>query len=248
MEYDNKTILAANNVSHHTHSVKNFFDKTENYLDNTFGVKIRTHIVGKLAGEYQGKRVLDVGCGNGMVTMVLSGNNELVLVDVSDSMISLARKNYQKYAPQSKVTFINQGLDDIRLEGKFDLIVAFGLLAHLENISLTLAKLSSLLSHSGKLILQFSPAEKLTNKLWLFMAKNKINYKINPVYSSGLSRIVDEVGLSVLQEISYGIMVPGVGKLPHNWLCKINMFLLDKKIFKFIHTEKVWLLAKKEPS
>jgi toxoflavin synthase len=84
----------------------------------------------KLIGDVKGKRVLDVGCGDGHYTRMLrkAGAAEVVGIDISDRMIELAR---EQEACQS--LGIEYRVEDARIvvgQPNFDLVVSAFLLGH----------------------------------------------------------------------------------------------------------------------
>ena len=72
-----------------------------------------------------GMRVLDMGCGSGVLGLTLAAERpgiEVVLADVSDNALALARENAVKLGLE-RVAFVQSDLFSV-VEGDFDLIVA----------------------------------------------------------------------------------------------------------------------------
>jgi len=82
-------------MKNHNREVYKFFNKTDNYLHKTFGVRVRSKIVNELLGNISNKNILDVGCGNGLISLKYAKVNKLTLVDISDKMLGLAKANAQ---------------------------------------------------------------------------------------------------------------------------------------------------------
>lgn len=96
------------------------------------------------------RRVLDVGCGTGLLAYELSRHFEsVVAIDLSDPMLAIARKN------RSAENIHNGNMDanDLALDHKFDAIVSHTTFHHLQNIPATLSVLKAALEPGGRLIL-----------------------------------------------------------------------------------------------
>ena len=78
--------------------VKHFFEQTDIYFNFDYNIKIRTETVAEMIMDEQFDNVLDMPCGNGVISLKNKKQFEkLMLVDFSESMIALAKK----YAEQA---------------------------------------------------------------------------------------------------------------------------------------------------
>ncbi|RPJ69516.1 MAG: hypothetical protein EHM20_16350, partial [Alphaproteobacteria bacterium] len=69
----------------HVEKVKHFFNKPELYLKNQTLIEIRKIITRKLVEETIPKQILDLGCGNGSISLqFLSSSTHVVMVDLSE--------------------------------------------------------------------------------------------------------------------------------------------------------------------
>ena len=75
------------------------------------------------------ERTLDVGCGNGFLTVRLPGD-QLLGADVSGKAVTWARQRAVREAPGRDVSFVERSLFDLspRDVGTFDLVVITGVL------------------------------------------------------------------------------------------------------------------------
>jgi len=72
---------------------KDYFANPEPYLGNNPYIGLRAQMVRSLLPDLSGKSVLDLGCGDGRVSMPLAAEaSELWLVDASAAMIETARR------------------------------------------------------------------------------------------------------------------------------------------------------------
>lgn len=126
--------------------------------------------------------ILDVGCGNGIISRYLGGLGFQVLgIDISDKAINQARRlNMWEH-----VRFEVMHAEHLSLEGaQFDVIICSEVLEHLDHPHILLKQLRKLLRDTGKLIVTvpngYGPRELLVTKPTLYM-KNKYPYLWNLV-------------------------------------------------------------------
>ncbi|MBD2812669.1 class I SAM-dependent methyltransferase [Xenorhabdus sp. Vera] len=87
-----------------------------------------------LAGDIQGKSVLDLACGTGYFGLQFKklGASEVVGVDISEKMIEIAKEESQKQGADIK--FHVRNISEMESFGKFDIIVAGWLFCNAESI------------------------------------------------------------------------------------------------------------------
>ena len=72
--------------------------------------------------DKKAKKILDLGCGTGKYSFLLSKKGfEVTGVDISKAMIRIAKK---KYKNKKNINFIHKDLKKINLKKKFDIVVA----------------------------------------------------------------------------------------------------------------------------
>lgn len=103
-------------------------------------------------------RILDFGCGPGTLTFrLLQFSQDITGVDISREFIKLAqRRNRIERRGINFKHIDSDNLDSLQLLGKFDVVLMFDVVHHLENPVQTLNHLSSCLKQGGLLII-FEP-------------------------------------------------------------------------------------------
>lgn len=84
-----------------------------------------------LAGDLQGKTILECGCGRGLFTRFLVEQGaQVVAFDISDKMVELAR---ERLGQTDRVTFLVGAIEALELDAQaFDLVLGLDILHHIE--------------------------------------------------------------------------------------------------------------------
>ena len=95
--------------------------------------------------ELHGVRVLELGVGTARIAVPLArAGAQVTGVDVSEGMLGIARER----ARDLPITFVEGDLRDVRVRGKFDLVIApLGTLQHMESPSDFVAALQTMAHH-----------------------------------------------------------------------------------------------------
>lgn len=105
-----------------------------------------------VAGNLQGRRVLDVGCGGGLLSEPLRrAGARVVGVDLSENSL-LAARNHAR-AGYLGIDYLRSPAERLPFAGgSFDLVVAFDVLEHLADLSQAVVEISRVLRPGGRLI------------------------------------------------------------------------------------------------
>lgn len=221
--------------------VYKFFNTTQNYLHKNFGVRIRALIIHDLIGVVSQKSLLDIGCGDGGITIQFVKQNAVDFLDISENMLSLVKNRVS--VEQATANYFHLDFMSLQPEKKYDLIIAIGFLAHADRVKDALQKMISSLSQDGAIVTQFSDYNKLLTKINIANSGH-YRYKLNKLRYQEMLELVRSLGLSVEKEVKFSFMFPGFGKLPNNWLYFINRTIYTTKLGRFIGTDVIWKLKR----
>jgi 2-polyprenyl-3-methyl-5-hydroxy-6-metoxy-1,4-benzoquinol methylase len=121
----------------------------------------RARLIGDAAGLKPGMRVMEVGCGTGLFTELMSAYGAHILaVDISPDLLALARK---RHLPPDLVSFREMRFEEGDIEGPFDAITGSSVLHHLDMIP-ALRRMYELLKPGG--VIAFAEPNMLNPQIW----------------------------------------------------------------------------------
>ena len=202
--------------------VKKFFEQTNIYFNYDYNIKIRTETVAEFIGNKQYDNVLDMPCGNGLISLKNSKQfNALTLVDFSENMIALAKQ----IAEKEKITNASFICGDIFEtdfnDEEFDLIISLGILAHVDDIDKFLNFIQHKVKKGGTIIIQNTNSNHFYSKLIrLYLGVRKLlgkdKYKLNKVSASQVENSFKKAGFSCQKVFRYNQSFIGFSKLFSN--------------------------------
>jgi 2-polyprenyl-3-methyl-5-hydroxy-6-metoxy-1,4-benzoquinol methylase len=154
-------------VSDKVNSVRELFRRTDWYVNGwRTTIAIRTEIVHDFVGRQAPHSILDIGCGDGSVTIpLLTPANRLTLLDLSDKMLAIARTKVPANL-LDRVKFVNENVIEAPLTPQsFDLIVCVGVLAHVDSPEALISRICELLTPGGTIVVECSDAQHFLTKL-----------------------------------------------------------------------------------
>jgi ubiquinone/menaquinone biosynthesis C-methylase UbiE len=141
------------------------FEQPDWYLRSRgYNIRIRSEVVRAFVQKARCENVLDIGCGNGSISLpLLTPNNRLTLLDLSSTMLSIARSRVPEELV-GRVETVNKSFMDAELEPRScDLILCIGVLAYIEDLRSFCSKLASLLRPGGVAIVECTDASHFVN-------------------------------------------------------------------------------------
>lgn len=217
-----------------------FFNVTQNYLHRNFGVRLRAEIVRDLINPSR-LEILDVGCGDGGVSMQFLDRNKIVFLDLSENMLALVEKRIPP-AYLNNAKRVKGVISEYNSDHKFDVVLAIGLLAHLPALNDFFKHIrNNIIKEGGVLLLQFSDNQSWITRLNHTLAK-RYRYQLNRITEDTLMPLVQANGFELVKEIRYGFQLPGMGVLPNEILYWYGKFILRSGIGRYFGSELIWKL------
>ena len=112
---------------------------------------IEIPIIKDMLPDLRGKKVLDLGCGNGGMSkyFIEQGAESVLALDLSENMINEAREKNS----DSKITYIVQGMENIsKIDAKFDFVFSSLAFHYIEDFNKLLNDIYNLLNNDGILL------------------------------------------------------------------------------------------------
>jgi len=105
--------------------------------------------------DFNGKSVLDVGCGYGPASDLLSKvSRDVVAVDVSVSSLNEAHR----FCKNAEISFVGNNAENLAFEDEcFDIVIAFGVLEHVKNPESAVREFARVVKRGGYIIVDFNP-------------------------------------------------------------------------------------------
>lgn len=224
-------------------AVSDFFN-TPVYLANTFNIALRKAIIKELLhSPITNKKVLDIGCGDGSLSIPFMELNSVVLIDSAKTMLEKANEKIKQINTAHKPILIQGDFLSYSFEEHFDLILCIGVVSHIEDIDQLLHKIKNLLTGNGKAIIQISDASHFRNKN-LASNSNSYGYELNRITKTEFTQKLNSVGFKLLKELGYSWSFRPINYLSQ----KIQFYLLNKirktSFLKFLSSEWLFLVEK----
>ena len=110
-----------------------------------------------LCDDWQGKSVLEIGCGTGRITEALvSWGAKVTATDIAAEMIDVARARFRQCDPSRAPEFRVMSVFDIDIDlQSYDYVIMINVLGRLSNPGLAIREVASRLAGHSRLILTF---------------------------------------------------------------------------------------------
>jgi ubiquinone/menaquinone biosynthesis C-methylase UbiE len=180
-----------------------------------FNFQQRLTLACELAGASSG-RLLDCAAGTGEITCAIlkSGKfNHATIVDVSPAMLQSAKDLLTSQIKNAELEFVQSDVFNFQpSDSLFDLILCLGLIAHTGRLDMLLPRLKSMLTPSGRIILQTTLTDHLGTRVMRAVTTRselaRRGYRISWFSQRNISDACDRAGLRILERRRHSIGVP----------------------------------------
>lgn len=246
--------MATDSTNSKEAKVRAFFNRPtayHAYLEKRFGVEVRAYLVRKLLGVVSGSTILDLGCGDGSLSLqYATQENQLTLIDLSDKMLEAARQNTPAGLVPT-IQYLNLDFFEYAPDQPFDIVLCIGVLAHLPSLELAVKKLSSLLKPGGRCLIQLTDHDSWVAKInalyysvYQTVAGNPYQYPLQCLSSSEALRVFQQQDFKVVSQRRYSLLLPGMGRLPDKFLYRYQLATVESRWLSKFGSEVIMLLVK----
>jgi len=240
-------------MSTKTREVRTFFDEPQHYLRSDVEIRLRAEVVSELLGEVGSGRILDIGCGDGRISLqFLKADVDLTLLDLSEQMLEVARKRTPA-DHAARVRFVQGDILSYRPEAPFDVVLCLGVLAHVDSVEEAVAQIASFVAPGGACVLQLTDQAKLVAKLEVAVYSlrrrfvDERRYGLNYLTLGGVLSMAQRHGLQPAGSRRYSLLLPGMGRVPPRHLYRFQRCTLENRWLSRHGSEVILLLRKQDP-
>ncbi len=203
----------------------------------------------RAAGDLRGKRVLDLGCGSGDLTIALARAGALTTaVDLSSGMVEVARRRLAHFVPGVEAEFVAAPAESLPIPDRsIDVIVGRFILHHLD-VERAAAECSRILAPGGSTIF----VENSGRNPLLMLARNHLAGRFGiPRYGTADERPLSADDIEALREQLPGLRLEypvfdfftlfDRQVLRHRWRSVSALLAkLDRAIWRWLPAARKW--------
>ena len=125
------------------------------YIDSEWRSDFKWERIKPFLSKLKGRKVLDVGCGNGYHMFRMLGEGAEFVVGIDPSRLFMMQfRALKKYAPDLSAYYLPLGIENLPEMPCFDTVFSMGVLYHRKSPFDFLKKLKSMLRNGGELVLE----------------------------------------------------------------------------------------------
>jgi 2-polyprenyl-3-methyl-5-hydroxy-6-metoxy-1,4-benzoquinol methylase len=220
-------------MQNQTEQVRVLFDNAEWYLKGwRHSIRIREETVSDLIRDRGYKRILDIGCGDGSISIpLLKPGVRLTLLDISGSMLANARHRIPA-GLESSVDFVNQDFLDASLPSGYDLILCIGVFAHVGSPAEVVEKIGSLLAPGGCVIAESTDPHHFVTRISRAYSRVRelatpATYELKALSAEQVTEMFAGQRLELSAMYRYSLPLPGMTRV----LSEHSLYRLNRMLF-----------------
>jgi 2-polyprenyl-3-methyl-5-hydroxy-6-metoxy-1,4-benzoquinol methylase len=230
-----------------SNDVTEYFKNTNLYIHGNPIIELRKKVVHDLIGKPEGLQILDIGCGDGSLTIDFLRNNKITFLDITTEMLDLVRAKISNDNLEN-AQMKNISILDYNSETEYDIIICIGVFAHVSDLHLLTKKLESLLKLNGISIVQFTNSQSLVsiiNRLKnSLLFRNPYKYSLNRHNTKEIEKLISSFGFRITQRTSYWPIAPFFSYLRKDLKERALLYFYRNKILSKFGSEKVFVLRR----
>jgi 2-polyprenyl-3-methyl-5-hydroxy-6-metoxy-1,4-benzoquinol methylase len=227
--------------------VQSYYDLSANPDESYFDWKIAHYRANKVISrsfewlKWEGKDVLDIGCGAGYYSIPLSYRcNEIVGIDLSPENIRIA-KHHAKRLQVHNAEFSQANLFDFAPPHPFDVVYMITVLMHIPDLEKALAKIHSFLKPSGYLLI--SDLNRYFHRRYVSFHRQQPAILMQTFTFKELRALLENTGFEVIRESGRLFSFAGLRK--PDWMVSLKLERWAEKWPLKYMGEHVALLARR---
>ncbi|HEY9445850.1 MAG TPA: glycosyltransferase [Burkholderiales bacterium] len=222
-------------MSTRTERAKTFFGNPDLYLRGNHRVSLRAHFVRGLLGDLRNSRILDLGCGDGRISaQFLPAGNHVTMLDLSDRMLERVKNNVPPECA-ARVDYVKSDILAFNPGALYDVVLCIGVLAHVNSIEETIAKVASFVKPGGRCVFQLSDSNAPFSSVGRcfyaarhFLSRSSLDYKAMTLPE--VVSVAARYGLTPLSSRRHLLLLfPGMTRLLGRWLIPYDLFTSNNR-------------------
>ena len=219
-----------------------FFENSK-YTANRFNIEIRRRILWELLGDLHGKVIVDLGCGDGSLSLMYAAGNQLVLVDGARNMVAEAKSQAELLGVIDNVEFIHVDFLQSMPEISADVVICVGVFSHVNDSNRLLELLSASMKAEGVLVIQISDIDH-----GYYQRKQTANqgygYQLTRTGLTDFFQLMEKHGFRLRDQRSYQWSFFPLNRMPHSLQIAILDCMRTSGWFRQYEAEHVFLYVR----
>ncbi len=213
------------------------------YFQKEFHIELRARLVRQMLGNVEGKRLLDLGCGDGRISLQFADQaSSLTLVDPSREMLRRARERVQ--SSSAHIRLVPQSIEDMDQQSPCDVVLCLGVLAHVDDVERAVRRVAGLVAPGGRCIVQITDAGTFPGRSVLASQSFRWSYRLRSITAHRLEQSFQRHGLVLRARRGYFLSIPGLGLLPNRILMELGLLLSRYEILQPMASEFMLLFER----